>query len=312
MHYIFILLLAVSAITAKTTIYSTEQGGNWDEPNTWVGGKVPTVNDEVVIKGNITLLKENPCKKITISKDGVLIINDDKTAVVKFNTCYSTKEGGNWNDPSTWVGGKVPTVNDNVVLTSVVKLDPKEESNFKSLKSDLNGVLEFINVEDPLDVCAHAWLNADKEIKISSISISYKNEETSKFAFSEQNRNRIVSHSTLKGGDWNDPNTWFDGKVPSIDSEIYILGDVTVKSHVVCKNLNILRGGKLNVIPVLDKIKGVMYDFEIMGDMKIEKEGKLIINENAYFLITQTAYVQGDGFNFGTLSIGAKPIIQTK
>jgi hypothetical protein len=42
------------------------------------------------------------------------------TTVTKAETITTTEQGGLWRDESTWVGGKVPSENDDVIVTSVV------------------------------------------------------------------------------------------------------------------------------------------------------------------------------------------------
>lgn len=80
-YSILILLIAVLAMTdiVAKTITSTPQGGKWKENTTWVGGIVPTVNDDVVITSLVitnggsysstTYLSNN----LTINKGGKIL-----------------------------------------------------------------------------------------------------------------------------------------------------------------------------------------------------------------------------------------------
>ena len=58
------------------TITSTAAGGNWDDPNTWVGNTIPTQNDDVVIDNGATVtvnVGTAECKNIVIN--GTLSFN---------------------------------------------------------------------------------------------------------------------------------------------------------------------------------------------------------------------------------------------
>lgn len=53
--------------------------------------------------------------------------------------------------------------------------------------------------------------------------------------------------SKINGGDWNNPNTWIEGKVPTKNSDVNITGSVTVKNKAECLNLIIDKGAYLEV-----------------------------------------------------------------
>lgn len=60
------------------TIYSA-QTGQWDVPTTWVGGIIPTSDDDVVINPNhiVQINTSKSCYDITISSTGKIIIGSD-------------------------------------------------------------------------------------------------------------------------------------------------------------------------------------------------------------------------------------------
>ena len=64
-------MLFVSLTYAQ--IISTTAGGNWNDASTWLGGVVPTVNDDVVIDGTVFHSnKEDVCKTLTVNVEKTL------------------------------------------------------------------------------------------------------------------------------------------------------------------------------------------------------------------------------------------------
>ena len=73
MRKITILLIAMFTVSITFgQITSTTSGGNWNDASTWIGGVVPTANDDVVIDGTVYHnYKNDACKNLTV--------NDEKT-----------------------------------------------------------------------------------------------------------------------------------------------------------------------------------------------------------------------------------------
>lgn len=64
---IFSLNMAIAQITSTTT------GGNWHDASTWIGGVLPTANDDVVIDGTVYHNnKLDVCKNLTVNADKIL------------------------------------------------------------------------------------------------------------------------------------------------------------------------------------------------------------------------------------------------
>ena len=68
-----IFLVFASYAIAQTTIYSTTNGGQWENPATWVGGSVPTSSNNVVINGPVIVLNyDNKCSDLTVNQGKTL------------------------------------------------------------------------------------------------------------------------------------------------------------------------------------------------------------------------------------------------
>lgn len=96
----FILIFfAVSSLTlAQSTIYSNGSGGGlWSNPGTWLGGTVPTVNDDVFIAGtdSVYTTAGARCQNLTVLSGGRFATSVDTVQVVSTLTlednawCYN-------------------------------------------------------------------------------------------------------------------------------------------------------------------------------------------------------------------------------
>lgn len=74
MKKITIVLVAMLFVNLSYgQITSTKNGGNWNESSTWLGGVVPTANDDVVIDGTVYHNnKSDACKNMTVNADKML------------------------------------------------------------------------------------------------------------------------------------------------------------------------------------------------------------------------------------------------
>lgn len=70
-----ILVLTTLAVSFSKEVKSTEKGGDWFTPSTWVGSEIPCENDDIFINGEVMSNKIIKCINLTINKAGKLILN---------------------------------------------------------------------------------------------------------------------------------------------------------------------------------------------------------------------------------------------
>lgn len=74
------LLLIAASFSAKSQIQSTTTGGLWSDPNTWIGGVVPTMANDVVINGVVQTANNNEsCFNLSIASSGWLKDNGNQS-----------------------------------------------------------------------------------------------------------------------------------------------------------------------------------------------------------------------------------------
>ena len=72
----------------RSNAFETARSGNWSDADTWVGGEVPSNDDSVDVKHNVTLTQDAGCANLTITHAGrladasevVLTVQDDVVA----------------------------------------------------------------------------------------------------------------------------------------------------------------------------------------------------------------------------------------
>ena len=79
-----ILLVTTLAVSLSKEIKSTEKGGDWFIPSTWIDAEIPGENDDVIINGNVTSNKPITCNDLTINKDASLILNTPSAKINVF------------------------------------------------------------------------------------------------------------------------------------------------------------------------------------------------------------------------------------
>ncbi|MBT4968528.1 MAG: hypothetical protein HOM80_05930, partial [Bacteroidetes bacterium] len=68
----FSLILLFTANEMSAQIYSTSNGGNWHNPQTWIGGTIPDGSNSVVITSVVSVDNTAFCNNLTVQPNGTL------------------------------------------------------------------------------------------------------------------------------------------------------------------------------------------------------------------------------------------------
>ena len=109
----------ISDAEVDPTIHSTIAGGDWDDPNTWVEGRVPTEDDQVEINGEVELSSNIKVSDLLINTEGlikgwqILTVNSDiiNNGTIKNSTIEASgniTNNGTWNSSNAYLIGTAP------------------------------------------------------------------------------------------------------------------------------------------------------------------------------------------------------------
>ncbi len=70
---LLLVLLVTAAVATADTITSTNAGGPWFAPATWVGGAVPAADDDVVIAGAVAIAGAAACANLFVLPEGAVV-----------------------------------------------------------------------------------------------------------------------------------------------------------------------------------------------------------------------------------------------
>jgi hypothetical protein len=105
--------------------------------------------------------------------------------------------------------------------------------------------------------------------------------------------------STVTGGDWNNPETWINGKIPDVNSDVVINGNVIVKESNSCKNIKIMKEATLEFGPIKDSSRATISEILDIIDGTIIIQDKWYVFTNKIFK-TEEAIIN----NLGIIKVG--------
>ncbi len=106
----FFSLDETNASSLVPTIHSVSTSGNWNDPNSWIEGRVPTPTDVVAIRGTITLNAVPTISGLLVDWGGniagatTITVNGDieNHGVISGNS-YITLNSGNLTNRGVWL-----------------------------------------------------------------------------------------------------------------------------------------------------------------------------------------------------------------
>jgi hypothetical protein len=79
LSFYILSICTTSPLFSQKVCESTQAGGKWNNPTTWIQGTVPTKDDSVIINGYVVADTFFECKSLEIEKTGELkIIRENK------------------------------------------------------------------------------------------------------------------------------------------------------------------------------------------------------------------------------------------
>nr|HPN38805.1 hypothetical protein [Melioribacteraceae bacterium] len=101
-----ILLLISGGSVINAQIYSTTTGGNWADTTTWIGYRIPTANDSVIIQGPVTFYFTNAVVKHLHLKEGGSLV-DGWISTLRILGNYKIDADITAGPPQVYVGGNL-------------------------------------------------------------------------------------------------------------------------------------------------------------------------------------------------------------
>lgn len=309
------LVLAASTVVAKT-ITSTPQGGKWGDKTTWVGGIVPTKDDDVVITSlvitnggsysTITYYSKN----LTVNNGGkilregegsggyvILEVNgnlDNNGEIIDLRDWFDIKIYGNLTNNGVLKPRTINMLGSNVSLTT---LEPIESSNLRIQTSDNEIIvlsdLKFKNCYVTTD--KEKYLNlGNHNLFLDADTITYDGYYGTMYSKSEF----VVPIKIANSSILNINKSIFRGNVT---------GDVIIRSSdyaflrgiSINGNLSIDENTKVSAAKSLETIKvyGNFYNNGILNNDSVRTAGF------AFPARTMRVYIYGDYFNSQTTGI---------
>ena len=273
---VFCLLLTICLTTnvAFSQITSTESGGDWDNPATWIGGTVPTPTDDVIINGPVRLLNyDNKCHNLTINPDkmlwagtgwygyltvaGDILNNGTVEGGMDISLAGNVENEGEWIEGQTGVPNLLFIGNDQTISHA-----PGSGFHTAFMCTDSTANIYFDS-----DILLWSENSGMGKAEI------YTQGHTFKIEGGALHDVRIVSNDTLD----------FNAELPG---GVEISGDYILKGTITAYNTNILRGTATN-LGTIQAISGP-YILTIDG------------NINNYGTVSTSVHISGNIDNHGS------------
>lgn len=197
LNYLFVIMLMalmlISSAASAATITSTAAGGMWKDESTWVGGAIPTENDDVIITSKVTLIggsysaKNFYARNLTINNGGsiireegggltTLIIGNDfvnNGEVIDLADWFDIRISGNFTNNGVFRPRHTTLFGSNVQISSSTIIEGKTFSfNIEDAVATAKSDLHFHNAK--VDAAKEKMLNmGDYDLYLTADTITY-------------------------------------------------------------------------------------------------------------------------------------------
>ncbi len=150
-----VFLMTIYLLIGQAQVYSTLQGGPWDQPSTWADGVVPAPGDDVVLVGPVTVEGLTFCHNLTIMPGGSLMAQSN------IQPYMFTASGVIWNQ------GTIDGDNTLFPLAFTIGGDLYNEGTWKSFQIVFEDTLTHILRAEPGALFSPTFVYADSAHIIS-------------------------------------------------------------------------------------------------------------------------------------------------
>lgn len=249
------VLIAVFSLNAKI-IQSTTSGGDWNNPNTWIGNTVPGFMDSVFINGSVGVDDGNGCFFLKVNPSGILKPVSDLSvalqvveSVSNFGSITSYDQSGSGSLVSIVIGKDVK--NKGNWVTESLDLVGMNSHSFQLCNTGTFSSAQLTNIfpgsDLVVDSCAvfknsnimfannKLVIPQDCQVEFDNtlmegVSI-IANRSPIKFRNNSGLMNSTFQNAVLKGTVLIGPNVWFEGSV-SIEDTLQCLLDMPIQVFV--------------------------------------------------------------------------------
>ncbi len=268
-------LMTVYLQIGQAQVYSTLQGGPWDQPSTWVDGVVPAPGDDVVLTGPVTVEGLTFCHNLTIEPGGSLMAQSN------IQPYMFTASGTIWNK------GKIDGDNSLFPLAFTVGGDLFNEGTWKSFQIVFSDTLTHILRAEPGSLFSPTFVYADSAHIISDRDAYLDNVE-----FRAQKLELQVDHVTQQ------PTTFH-----FLNNSIFRVDEIIGQDNAVAGDSGSYIWTPINVsVPVF---RDIHIGGETVLNWNIMVEGNIVIDDTLRlidnFTNTRSVSVSGNIENNGAV-----------
>ena len=278
-------LMTLYLLIGQAQVYSTLQGGPWDQPSTWVDGVVPAPGDDVVLVGPVTVEGLTFCHNLTIEPGGSLMAQSNVQPYM------FTASGTIWNQ------GTIDGDNTLFPLAFTIGGDLYNEGTWKSFQIVFEDTLNHILRAEPGSLFSPTFVYADSAHIISDrdafldnvefrahkleLQLDHVTQQPTTFHFLNGSILRVDEVIGQDNAIAGDASSWING---AIGAGAPLFQDVHIQGETLL-NTNVTVNGSIVIDDTLRIIDNFNNSRTITVTGNIENNGAILENNHGYGLM---------------------------